>query len=147
MGTLVKAIKNPDEGVIGNAALCLGHCTQVPKVCAALTKTDIIKDLLVLARDGKRPQLQQNCAILLAKLAQGDPRFVFKLNNIFRIEVIFKQQKSHFVSNMMLINEINSKKWEIVKLVGRFRIVLTNLSFSHFCTFPNFPSLIKIGLR
>lgn len=88
LGTLVKAIKNPDEGVIGNAALCLGHCTQVPKVCAALTKTDIIKDLLVLARDGKRPQLQQNCAILIAKLAQGDPRHLEKLRELHGVEIL-----------------------------------------------------------
>ena len=59
---------------MGNAALCLSHCTQVPKVCTALTKTDIIKELLVLARDGKRPAVQQNCAILIAKLAQGDSK-------------------------------------------------------------------------
>ena len=85
LGTLVKCIKSTDESVIGNAALCLGHCTQVPKVCAALTKTDIMKDLLVLARDGKRPQLQQNCAILIAKLAQGDTRFVSEIqNHIFK---------------------------------------------------------------
>lgn len=79
---MVKSIKSCDESVIGNAALSLGHCTQIPKVCAALTKTDIMKDLLVLARDGKRPQLQKNCAILIAKLAQGDTRFVHKFCSI-----------------------------------------------------------------
>ena len=74
LGALIKLLKNPDESIVGNAALCLSHCTQVPKVCAALTKTDIIKELLVLARDGKRPAVQQNCAILIAKLAQGDTK-------------------------------------------------------------------------
>ncbi|KAK3107524.1 hypothetical protein FSP39_016660 [Pinctada imbricata] len=74
LGTLIKLLKSEDEVVIGNAALCLGHTTQVPKVCAALTKTDILKDLLVLARDGTKPGLQKNCAILIAKLAQGDTR-------------------------------------------------------------------------
>ena len=74
LGALIKLLKNPDESIVGNAALCLSHCTQVPKVCAALTKTDIIKELLVLARDGKRPDVQQNCAILIAKLAQGDTK-------------------------------------------------------------------------
>lgn len=77
LGTLVKSIKSMDESVIGNAALCLSHCTHIPKVCAALTKTEIMKDLLVLARDGKRPTLQKNCAILIAKLAQGDTRLVY----------------------------------------------------------------------
>lgn len=88
LGTLVKAIKSTDESVIGNAALCLGHCTQVPKVCAALTKTDIIKELLVLARDGKRQHLQQNCGILIAKLAQGDTRHLDKLRELHGIEIL-----------------------------------------------------------
>lgn len=88
LGTLVKSIKSCDESVIGNAALCLGHCTQIPKVCAALTKTDIMKDLLVLARDGKRPQLQKNCAILIAKLAQGDTRHLEKLRELHGIEIL-----------------------------------------------------------
>lgn len=70
----MRLLKSQDEVIIGNAALCLSHCTQVPKVCQALVKTEIIKELLVLARDGKRPTVQQNCAILIAKLAQGDSR-------------------------------------------------------------------------
>lgn len=74
LGRLLDGLKSEDEIVVGNSALCLSHCTQVPKVCASLTKTDIMKDLLVLARDGKRPAVQQNCAILIAKLSYGDSK-------------------------------------------------------------------------
>ena len=67
-------LKSEDEVIVGNAALCLSHCTQIPQVCSVLVMTDIIKELLVLARDGRRPAVQQNCAILIAKLAQGDSK-------------------------------------------------------------------------
>ncbi|XP_062595259.1 tetratricopeptide repeat protein 12-like [Saccostrea cucullata] len=88
LGTLIKQLQCEDETVIGNAALCLSHCTQVPKVCAALAKTDIIKDLLVLARDGKKSGLQQNCAILIAKLAQGDKRHLERLRELHGIDIL-----------------------------------------------------------
>lgn len=88
LGTLMKQLKSEDETVVGNAALCLGHCTQIPKVCAALSKTDIIKDLLVLARDGKKSGLQQNCAILIAKLAQGDQRNLERLRELHGVDIL-----------------------------------------------------------
>ena len=71
---LAQLLKTKDEGDVGNAALCLSHCTQVAGVCSSLAQTDIIKETLVWARDGKKNAVQQNCAILLAKLAQGDPK-------------------------------------------------------------------------
>lgn len=67
-------MKTKDEGDVGNAALCISHCTQVPGVCSSLAETNIIMETLVWARDGKKNAVQQNCAILLAKLAQGDPK-------------------------------------------------------------------------
>ncbi len=62
--------------MFGNAALCLSHLTTLHGVCHKLTKTNIIQHLLVLARDGRKSDVQHNCAILLAKLAQGDQRYV-----------------------------------------------------------------------
>ncbi|KAK3591065.1 hypothetical protein CHS0354_005454 [Potamilus streckersoni] len=89
LGRLLKILKlYKDEAYLGNAALCLSHCTQVKNVCAALAKTDIIKDLLVLARDGKNPVLQKNCAILIAKLAQGDSRHLDRLRELHGIEIL-----------------------------------------------------------
>ncbi|XP_022329619.2 tetratricopeptide repeat protein 12-like [Crassostrea virginica] len=93
LGTLIKQLKCDDETVVGNAALCLSHCTQIPKVSAALSKTDIIKDLLVLARDGKKPALQQNCAILIAKLAQGDQRNLERLRELHGIDILHSCMK------------------------------------------------------
>jgi hypothetical protein len=71
---LAAFLTTKDEGNIGNAALCLSHCTQVSGVCASLAKTSIVQDSLVWARDGHKPTVQQNCAILLANLAQGHPQ-------------------------------------------------------------------------
>lgn len=93
LGTLIKQLKSDDETVVGNAALCLSHCTQVPKVCAALSKTDIIKELLVLARDGNKSGLQQNCAILIAKLAQGDKRHLERLRELHGIDILHNCMK------------------------------------------------------
>ena len=36
-------LKEEDEALIGNAALCLSHLTQLPKVPQKLTKTNIIQ--------------------------------------------------------------------------------------------------------
>ncbi|KAL3884297.1 hypothetical protein ACJMK2_024445 [Sinanodonta woodiana] len=89
LGRLLKILKSyKDETYVGNAALCLSHCTQVKNVCAALAKTDIIRDLLVLARDGKNSVLQKNCAILIAKLAQGDSRHLDRLRELHGIEIL-----------------------------------------------------------
>ncbi|KAH3699829.1 hypothetical protein DPMN_074791 [Dreissena polymorpha] len=93
LGTLIKRLKSEDETIVGNAALCLSHCTQVSKVCALLTKTDIIKDLLVLARDGKKPAVQQNCAILIAKLAQGDSKHLERLRELHGVEILHSCMK------------------------------------------------------
>lgn len=73
---LTGLLENADNAVVGNTALCLSHCTEHQGVSEALTKTDIIKQLLVLARDQTRYSVQQNCAVLIAKLCQGHPRWV-----------------------------------------------------------------------
>ena len=67
-------LKHEDEQVLGNASLCLSHCATLPKVSAALAKTNVIMDLLVLTRDGNNTSVRHNCAILIAKLTQGHPR-------------------------------------------------------------------------
>ena len=70
----MEQLKEQDEAVVGNAALCLSHLTGEERVAARLAKTNIVQHLLVKARDGLRPQLQHNCAILLATLAKSDQR-------------------------------------------------------------------------
>ncbi|KAK7482484.1 hypothetical protein BaRGS_00026301 [Batillaria attramentaria] len=91
--TLTQLLSSADEGIVGNAALCLSHCTQVAGVCSSLAQTDIIKELLVLARDGKKPAVQQNCAILIAKLASGDARNLERLRELHGIEILHSCMK------------------------------------------------------
>ena len=43
LSTLVGLLKHDDEAIIGNAALCLSHLTDLPKVPGKLTKTNIIQ--------------------------------------------------------------------------------------------------------
>jgi len=50
---LAQLLKTKDEGDVGNAALCLSHCTQVAGVCSSLAQTDIIKETLVRHRWNK----------------------------------------------------------------------------------------------
>ncbi|XP_067675024.1 tetratricopeptide repeat protein 12-like [Haliotis asinina] len=88
LGLLKDLLIDEDEVVVGNAALCLSHCVLVPKAAKVLTKTDIIKELLVLARDGKKSAVQQNCAILIAKLTQGDPKHLERLRELHGVEIL-----------------------------------------------------------
>ena len=50
LSTLVGLLKHEDEAIVGNAALCLSHLTDLPKVPAKLTKTNIIQ-VSVLYKD------------------------------------------------------------------------------------------------
>ncbi|KAK7092856.1 tetratricopeptide repeat protein 12-like [Littorina saxatilis] len=85
---LAQLLNTKDEGNVGNAALCLSHCTQVAGVCSWLAQTDIVKATLIWARDGKKSAVQQNCAILLAKLAQGDPKNLERLRELHGIQIL-----------------------------------------------------------
>ena len=67
--------------------------SQVPKVAEKLTKTQIIKHLLMLARDSLKPEVMENCAILLAKLAQKDSRHLERLRVLHGIEILHSCMK------------------------------------------------------
>ena len=86
--SIVLLLKHDDEHVIGNAALCLTHCIEVPKVPEKLTKTNVVKHLLVLARDARKIGVQENCAILLAKLAMKENRHLQRLRELHGIEIL-----------------------------------------------------------
>lgn len=88
LASIVLLLKHNDEHVIGNAALCLSHCIEIPKIPEKLTKTNIVKHLLVLARDGRKVAVQENCAILLAKLAMKEPRHLQRLRELHGIEIL-----------------------------------------------------------
>ncbi len=72
--TICRLLTHREETVVGNAALCLSHLTAIPGVCTTLAETGIMMDLLSQARDRHKVQAQHNCAILIAKLCQGDGR-------------------------------------------------------------------------
>ena len=67
--------------------------SKVPKVVEKLTKTQIIKHLLTLARDANKPEVRENCAILLAKLAQKDSRHLERLRELHGIEILHSCMK------------------------------------------------------
>lgn len=66
-------LKKMNESVINNSVLCLTCCVEKsPSLGANLTETNIIMDLLYLARDGLNLDLRKNCGILIAKLVKKD---------------------------------------------------------------------------
>ena len=76
LSTLVGLLKHEDEAIVGNAALCLSHLTDLPKMPAKLTKTNIIqvsvvyKDHITSTCDCK-VQLRKN--LLLCKSTTPTP--------------------------------------------------------------------------
>lgn len=61
---------------MGNAALCLGNCMEVPQAASSLLKTDIVQVLLKLAgSDAQQTAVQLNAGIALGKLCTAEPRY------------------------------------------------------------------------
>lgn len=70
-------LASEDEVVVGNAALCLGNCMEVPSAASSLLKTDIMRVLLKLAGgDSQETAVQLNAGIALGKLCTAEPRSV-----------------------------------------------------------------------
>lgn len=73
---LMTLLGSEDEILVGNAALCLGNCMEVPQVASSLLKTDIVQVLLKLtARDVQERAVQLNAGIALGKLCTAEPRY------------------------------------------------------------------------
>ncbi|XP_012865011.1 PREDICTED: tetratricopeptide repeat protein 12 isoform X1 [Dipodomys ordii] len=86
---LVKVLNSKDEIVVGNAALCLGNCMEVPSAASCLLKTDLVPILLRLtASDTQRPSVQLNAGIALGKLCTAEPRFAIQLKEHHGIEIL-----------------------------------------------------------
>uniref|UniRef100_A0A8C4LAY3 Tetratricopeptide repeat protein 12 n=1 Tax=Equus asinus TaxID=9793 RepID=A0A8C4LAY3_EQUAS len=74
-GVLMKLLSSEDEILVGNAALCLGNCMEVPHVASSLLKTDIVQVLLKHAGgDAQKTAMQLNAGIALGKLCTAEPR-------------------------------------------------------------------------
>ncbi|XP_051534806.1 tetratricopeptide repeat protein 12 isoform X1 [Myxocyprinus asiaticus] len=87
--TLRKLLGSTDEVVVGNAALCMGHCLGVDGAATSLLDTDCV--LLLLrhaASNTKRAAVQQNAAITLGKLCKKEPRHMVKLRELHGLEIL-----------------------------------------------------------
>ncbi|KAM4016481.1 tetratricopeptide repeat protein 12 isoform 2-T2 [Anomaloglossus baeobatrachus] len=88
-GTLVTLLRSEDEIIVGNTALCLGNCFDLPGAASTLLQTDILKLLLTHAGgDSKRPSVQRNAAIALGKLCCAEPRYRMQLRELHGIEIL-----------------------------------------------------------
>ncbi|XP_006151091.1 tetratricopeptide repeat protein 12 isoform X2 [Tupaia chinensis] len=71
---LMKLLHSEDEVLVGNAALCLGNCMEVPGAASSLLKTDLVQVLLKLAGgDAQQTAVQLNAGIALGKLCTAEP--------------------------------------------------------------------------
>jgi len=81
-----------DDVLIGNVALCLSHCVQLPAAVSQLTRrhdnTDLMMTLLVLARDQAKPTVQHNCAILIARLVHQHAPSLDRLRELHGLEIL-----------------------------------------------------------
>ncbi|XP_034521666.1 tetratricopeptide repeat protein 12 isoform X4 [Ailuropoda melanoleuca] len=93
-GILMKLLSSEDEIVVGNAALCLGNCMEVPYAAPPLLKTDIVQVLLRHAgSDAQKTAVQLNAGIALAKLCTAEPRFAAQLQELHGLEILSSTMK------------------------------------------------------
>lgn len=86
---LMTLLSSEDEVLVGNAALCLGNCMEVPQVASTLLKTDIVQVLLKLAGgDAQKTAVQLNAGIALGKLCTAEPRFAAQLRKLHGMEIL-----------------------------------------------------------
>ncbi|XP_069325011.1 tetratricopeptide repeat protein 12 isoform X2 [Eulemur rufifrons] len=91
---LMKLLHSEDEVLVGNAALCLGNCMEVPSVASSLLKTDLVQVLLKLSGgDAKNTAVQLNAGIALGKLCTAEPRFTAQLGELHGIEILNSTMK------------------------------------------------------
>ncbi|XP_067910445.1 tetratricopeptide repeat protein 12 [Heterodontus francisci] len=86
---LRKLLTSDDELVVGNTALCLSHCFEIPGAATSLLRSDIVRTLLQHAGgDAKENGLQQNAAIALGKLCLAEPRHKTELRELRGLEIL-----------------------------------------------------------
>nr|XP_040141168.1 tetratricopeptide repeat protein 12 isoform X4 [Ictidomys tridecemlineatus] len=91
---LMKLLSSDDEILVGNAALCLGNCMEVPKIASSLLKTDLVLVLLKLAgSDSQNSAVQLNAGIALGKLCTAEPRFTAQLRELHGMEILNSTMK------------------------------------------------------
>ncbi|TSQ58040.1 Tetratricopeptide repeat protein 12 [Bagarius yarrelli] len=92
--TMRRLLGSCDELVVGNAALCLGHCLAVEGAAASLLGTDCVMLLLHhVAGKSERTDVQKNAAIALGKLCRIEPRHMMKLRELNGLEILHSCMK------------------------------------------------------
>ena len=72
----------------------MSHCVENDrKLASRLADTNIVMDLLYLARDGARQEMQKNCGILISKLVKNDAKHMEKLRELHGIEILYAALK------------------------------------------------------
>lgn len=91
---LITLLTSEDEILVGNAALCLGNCMEVPSAASSLLKTDIVRVLLKLAgSNSQETAIQLNAGIALGKLCTAEPRFADQLQELHGIQILNSTMK------------------------------------------------------
>ena len=94
LSVLMQLLGSEDEILVGNAALCLGNCMEVPLVASSLLTTDIVRVLLRLAGgDAQKTAVQLNAGIALGKLCTAEPRFAALLRELHGMEILNSTMK------------------------------------------------------
>uniref|UniRef100_A0A5F4WGZ5 Tetratricopeptide repeat domain 12 n=1 Tax=Callithrix jacchus TaxID=9483 RepID=A0A5F4WGZ5_CALJA len=94
LSIMMKLLSSEDEVLVGNAALCLGNCMEVPNVASSLLKTDLVQVLLRLAgSDMQKTAVQVNAGIALGKLCTAEPRFAAQLRKLHGLEILNSTMK------------------------------------------------------
>ncbi|KAK2831301.1 hypothetical protein Q7C36_016387 [Tachysurus vachellii] len=92
--TMRKLLGSSDELLVGNAALCLGHCLAVQGAATSLLGTDCVMLLLRhAAGKSKRVDVQKNAAITLGKLCRVEPRHTERLRELSGLEILHSCMK------------------------------------------------------
>ncbi|XP_049713046.1 tetratricopeptide repeat protein 12 [Elephas maximus indicus] len=86
---LMKLLSSEDDILVGNAALCLGNCMEVPNAASSLLKTEIVKILLKHAGgDAQKTAVQLNAGVALGKLCTAEPRYAAQLGELHGLEIL-----------------------------------------------------------
>ncbi|OBS59080.1 hypothetical protein A6R68_09795, partial [Neotoma lepida] len=96
----ITLLDSEDEILVGNAALCLGNCMEVPSAASSLLKTDIVQVLLKLAGgDSQKTAVQLNAGIALGKLCTAEPRLalLFRISRVPGQGEYLKSRKQRLV--------------------------------------------------
>lgn len=88
-------IKKLNEPLLNNCILCMSHCVDSDDGVLAtnLTQTNIIMDLLYLARDGFNREMQKNSGILISKLVKKNEKHLIRLRELHGVEILYSALK------------------------------------------------------